>query len=241
MLKSELVEILKQMFELGGNHETFKLSEIRRELIDFLKVEKEKTLLSYENNENIVVAIDAIRFIDANNIFAKTSDRIKASIPIEPFFERLIVLDNWNFYELKFLISLLPFIKNVGRAVDLAIKAKQVITNFRVIINTDISEGYLACNICSRLLYARYFAEDVEVEIDQEFAKWFSRLERLTVSNNELEVLFLATRIRKAIFDNDFQKVDDLFKIVEANYDEKIIKVVKSEICFYITARGGEG
>jgi len=233
MLKLELIEMLKQMFALGGNHETFKSSEVRKKLLGFLKAEKEEFLLSYQNNENIIVAIDAIRFIDANNIFAKTSNRIEAGIPVKPFFERLMQLDNWNFYELKFLISLLAFTKNTEQLVELAIKAEQTIRNFRVIDNTDISEGYLACNVCSRLLYAKYFDDDVQTDLAGEFSKWFSNLERLTESNSELELLFLATKIRQSIFNKNFQKIDDLFKIAETNYDERLVKVVKSEICFY--------
>ena len=240
MLKSELIEMLKQIFESGGNHDPFKLSEIREKLIDFLKAEKEKSLLSYENNENIVIAIDAVRFIDANYIFAKTSNRIEASIPVKPLFDRLIQLDDWNYYELKFLIGLINFAPNAEQAVRFAAKAEKAIMNFQIADNTDVSKGALACNVCSRLLYAKYFDDDVKDELTQEFSTWFCKLEQLAKLNNELEVLFLATRIRQAIFNNDFQEVDELFKRVVANSDEKIVKVVKSEICFYIASRGGE-
>jgi len=234
MLKPELIEMLEVLFAIGGNHDRLKSIAIKNRLLDFLK--REELLLDGQNDGNINLANDAIRFIDASNVYAITTSRIEAGVHMQPFFERLIHLDNWNYYVINFLVSSLVFTENVEQALELSAKATQNIIKFRNVNNTDILEGYLASNVCSRILYAEFFDSDVKIDLAQEFRNWFSKLKRLVEKNNMLELISLVTQIKRALFYQVPEEIAKLCLEVDANYNEKIADMVKGEVSFYLAS-----
>jgi len=235
-LSLELAEILEDLFALGGNHNTVRLLEIRNNLISFLSTEA--VLLGCLTNADNVMARDAIRFIDANNIYAKTTNRITASTQIRPFLTRLIKSHHsWNIYELNMLIGAMNYTDHAEQAVALATKATKQIVNFRLVENIASLEGCLATNLCSRILYAKYFDDHVDVALDEQFDAWYLRLKQLARSNHNLDFILLVTKIRKAIFHHDQAKIEQYLEQLGTQYDETIVNIVKNGIQFYTDSK----
>jgi len=232
MLKPELIEILEELFTIGGNYDRLKSIEVKNRLLDFIKAEE--LLLDCQNNVNTILANDAVSFIDANNVYAATTNRIEASIHIQPFFQRLIDLNDWNYYEIKFLVSSLIFTENVKQALDLGTLATLNLIKFRNINKTDILEGYLASNVCSRILYAKYFDNHVKVDLSEQFTDWFLKLKSLAEKNSVLELTFIATQIRQTLLYQILEETAELCRKVEGIYTEKIADMIKGEVSFYL-------
>jgi len=232
MLKPELIEILEELFTIGGNFDRLKSIELKNRLLDFIKAEQ--LSLDYQDNGNTILSHDVISFIDANNVYAATTNRIEAGIHMQPFFERLINLNDWNYYEIKFLVSSLIFTENVKQALDLGTLATQNLIKFRNINKTDVLEGYLASNICSRILYAKYFDNNIEVDLSEQFDVWFLKLKNLAKKNSVLELTFIATQIRRTLLYQVPEETAELCRKVEVIYTEKIADMIKGEISFYL-------
>ena len=187
-----------------------------------------------QDNENVIIAKDAVRFIDAHNVYAATSDRIEASVHMKKCFDRLTQSENWNYYDLKFLVSSVHLIESIEQALELGSKSMLEMVHFRASSNTDIWEGYLALNMCARLLIAKYFDSDIKINLPLRFEEWFSKLERLAEKNSDLSLPFTVTKIRKAIFHKDQDQIFKLREELETNYDEDVVNIVRSEISFYL-------
>jgi len=104
------------------------------------------------------------------------------------------------------------------------------LSDFQAVRNTEIDEGYLAFNVCSRLLYAKYFDT---IAVINEFENWFHKLKDLAEENSELAMAFLITRIRRAIFYQQHADVHNFHDELEAHYDKGVAKLVNCEINFY--------
>jgi len=237
MIDLKLVTTLDRVFALGGNHNTDKAIEIRTQLLDYIREEELFLKHQHEYNKNFVTAINAICFIDANNAYATTSARMDGYFHMKPFFEYLMDVDTWNYYELKLLVGSMNFIIAAEEAIELASKAVQAINRFKADQNTDVMEGYLALNLCSRLLYAKYFDDDVKVDLTKQFNNWLSRLEKLAETNHQLDLPFLITQIREAIFNQNQERILELCEELKENYEEDIENTVKNGISFYVNSK----
>jgi len=235
MLKLELTIILKELFALGGNHDPEKALGIRKELVGFIN--EGELYLEREYNNNFETAKAAIYFIDANNIYAMTSDRVEGYLHMKPFFERLMKFEIWGYYDLHLFIGSINFIVKIEDAIELSSKALLAMENFKDAHNTAVMEGVLACNMCSRLLYAKYFDESSRIDLSEHFKSWFSRLEPLVELNYELNLPFLATEIRRALFNQDEEKLQELCKELHEAYDEDIESAITTEISFHTNSR----
>jgi len=234
-MKSELIEILEELFAIGGNHDILKALELRRKLKVFLNHDEQ--LLGDQNSENVVIAKDAIRFIDANNTYANTSSVVEAGRHLNSFFDRLLNQEKWNRYELKIFIGSSHLTKDVEQAIRLGVEAIIKFVEFYDDSRTGVLEGLLSCNICSRILHAKYFDDvDEKYFLSSEFKKWFSRLRHLAQEHEELELSNLVTKVRYALFEkNDVWIIEHMQEL--ENYDKKIVDLINREIHFYRTSK----
>jgi len=232
MLKPKLIEILENLFSTGGNYNKLKLIEVKNRLLDFIDAERLSS--DSQNNANAILAEDAVCFIDANNIYATTTNRVEASKHMQSFFKRLTELDEWNYYEIKFLVSSLIFTEDVKQALELSELATLKIVKFRNISKTDVLEGYLSFNLCSRILYAKYFDHHIEDDLSKSFDTWFLKLKHLAEKNNILELIFIVTEIKRTLFYQIPEETGELCRKVEGRYSEKIADMIKGEVSFYL-------
>lgn len=61
-MKAQLLKTLRKLFALGGNQDTDRF-ELRDEFFDFLT--KEEQVFMPSDDQNIIIAKDAVRFSDA--------------------------------------------------------------------------------------------------------------------------------------------------------------------------------
>jgi len=237
MLKPKLMRIVEEVFEIGGNPDPAKDMELRGRILDFLR-EKDHLVL-HSNNINLMIARDMIHFLDANKTFAKTANGKKSYPYAKSFLERLIVSDfnEWHYYELKLLSRSIHFTENIEQAMELASKAEQRIFQFKGIRLTELIEGALASNMCSRFLYAKYFDSDVNTElVTSEFKMWIRKIEKLIEEdpyNNQLSFIFLVAKIREALFEGYSTSAYQICEELESYPDVKITKLITDEVHFY--------
>ena len=238
-IKPELATILDEMFAIGGNHDVKKDLEIRNKIINSFSLEE--LLLEDHNEINIRVGKSALHYLDANAVHVQTTDTATASKYMMPFFERLLQSDDWNYYELKLLIASMYLTPNIEQAHKLYVKAIKRISEFQVVREVDIQEGYLALNMCARLLYTKYFEDDVDIDwVTDQFETCFHRLEVLESieDNYQLGIPLLVTKIRQAIFKQDEKPIrefmDELYNW--SNSTTEIVNILKSEIRLYKTS-----
>ena len=238
MLKSELVERLEELFAIGGNHDTVKSIEMRHKFKGFLSQDEYLLGDHDRDNENVRIARDTIRFIDANNTYANTSCVVEASKHLNPFFDRLLQQEKWNYYELLFFVGSSHVTESVEQAIRLGLEAIIKSVEFYNKDRIGILEGHLSCNTCARILYAKYFDEDADKKyfLSGEFQNWFERLRRLARDHKELEVQSLVTKIRHALFERN--ETAKYMKELEENHDKKIVDSIEREVQFYMTSNG---
>jgi len=229
MIDLKLVSILQKLFAFGGNHNIDECIKIKNEFLDFIIEDNLFLKHQYEHNENYMMAINGIRFIDANNAYAVTSNRAEGYFHMKPFFEHLLKSDTWHYYELHLLINSIYLCETIEQALELAGRAVAPIAKFRDNIDTDILEGYLALNICAIIFNAKF--HDNSLDCMEEFNAWFSKLEELAEINQQLEVPFLVTQIRHAFLNQDQEpeQFAKLFSELSVD-DEEIEKAIKNEI-----------
>jgi len=238
MAKPRLTRIVEEFFESVGNHDLTKYMEIRHKLLEFIK---DEDLFLTTDDENFILATDIIRSIDANSIYAKTTNNKKAYHHIEPFLKRIIELDSneWDYDELKLVINSINFTDSMRQAIELAHKASERIIGFQIVRLTDNVEGALACSMCSRILNAKYFDNDVEIDLAKEFDNWLDKLEYLTEANKEseyLEMIWHITKIRKQIFHKNDAHIFTLCDGLLPRYDKQIGQMIGNEVKFYHAA-----
>ena len=236
MLKPKLIKILEKLFALGGNHDTERLLEFRDEFLGFLK--EDDQILMPHNNENIVIAKDAIHFIDALNAYATTTNRVEAGSYVKHFFDRLIGSEKWNYYEIKFLIGVLSLTSDVKQALSLANKAIQALMDFGADPRFQLLSGLIAYHTISRVLYAKFFENNHDIDLEDTFSQWLLKLKHQAIAEPELRIHFDVAEIKRAILMKDMQEINRLMQDFEKNYDEKIVKVISNEVNFYIASKG---
>ena len=231
MLEPKLIEILEELFAIGGNHDTVKTFSIRKKLIDFMI---DHNLFLKDSDKNFIMIKDTIRFIDAHTNLATTTNRNEASTCLKPFFKRLNEMqpDDWNYYELHLLISSLHLVDKVKQALDLGTKSIIAIAKFEDINNVDLLESCVACNICYRILYAKYF-DNIKMDLTNHFETWFKKLENLAKEDSKIELDFLVTKIRQALFYQNRKLIRELLDELKTKYDEKIFDIVSKEVGTY--------
>jgi len=235
MIQLELAEILDKMFAIGGNHNTEKAFEIRNNLLDLHSIED---VLLKPYDANIIMTKDAINFLDASAIHAQTTDTVRANAYMAPFFERLLQSDEWNYYEIKLLVSSMYLTESIEQALELCSKAVKRIVDFQIVDSMDILEGGLACNMCARLLYAKYFENNTKIDLANEFETQLHKLKQLEDANYKLVIPLRITKIRQAVFNQDQELIDELIEKLDEDYGDynDITNIVKNGVHFYITS-----
>jgi len=236
MLKPRLMKIVEEIFATGGNHDPAKDLELRGRLIDFLR--EEDHLILPNDDPNLILAKDMIRFLDADRVYAKTTSSKEAYPHIKPFLDRMIQSDfnNWHYDELRILISSVHFTESIDQAMELAQKAEKRISQFKRVRPTEISQGYLALNMCMRILNAKFFDSDIEICLSTKFQYWMNMLEYLVGYNKGLELALLVTKIRWNVFNRDASQIFVLCDDLAPRYDEQIGKAIRNEVDFYVEA-----
>jgi len=197
---------------------------------------EEDHLILPDNDQNITLAKNAIYFIDADDAYAKTTKSKEAHKHASPLLHRLMETEpeDWNHYDLNFAVSSINFTETIGQAIDLAKKANQSIINFKRIKSTDMIEAALACNVCARILNAKFFEEYESHQLTRQFDKNLNILEHIVGYNKDLELMLLVTKIRRKIFNHDLSDIFVLCEQLIPQYDEKIGEMMRNEVEFYI-------
>ena len=234
MLEPKVIELLEEVFAIGGNHDTAKIILMRKKLVDFMT---DNNLFLKERDENFVIIKDAIRFIDAHTILATTTSQHEASTCLNPFFKRLYMMrqEKWNYYELKFLISSLQLVEDIKRALSLGLKSLTIVSKFN---NAHTLKSSIICNVCYRILYAQYFGDHDSIgniNLALEFNNWFRELERMPKKDNDIELDFLVTKVRKALFFQNRELINELLNELKTNYGENLFDVINEEVITYYT------
>lgn len=234
MLEPTLIEIIEEYFMFDNVHEPASLISTRRSLIDFLRHERNLFAI---NNTNVLIAKDLIRLIDAHNIYTTTSDRSASSECIQPFFDRLLICDDWSYYDLKILSQAIMYAPTAEFAIHLGAKSIMPIVSVRLAGTSDIIQGKLAGNLCSRLLYAKYFDENVTIDLNDKFMTWFKKLERLAENNRTLALSYLQNQVRHALFNQNQEEIFRLCDLVKKDFPEQHANVVISTVSFYTSSK----
>jgi len=234
-MKAELIALLEELLSVEGNHERTELIAIRHKLVTFLS--QDEQVLRYENDENMIIAKDALHLIDAYNIYAITNDRVEASQYLQTFFKRMINAEKWNYYEALFLTSSLGITENTAQALVLIDKARAMVEFFKSDVESESVEGVLATNVLSVLLNAKFSNDHGGIHLESEFDKWFFKLEMLAEKNAELKMLLDISEIRQAVFHVNSKLMNQLFQEFECNYDERMVKVLGKEVDAYIASK----
>ena len=185
MVKPRLKKIIEELFAVGGNYDLAKDMELRGKLLDFLR--EEDHLILPGDDENIRLAKDAIHFIDANILCADKTDDREAYPHIKPFLKRMMDktnLKNWDYSELRLLVSSISMTESVEQAEELFSKANDGIIAFKRRRLTYNLEGVLVCNMIARILNAKHFDENVTIDLAEKFSSMVIWLENL-VNNNK--------------------------------------------------------
>lgn len=233
-MKTQLIEILDKLIDLGDNHDRKPLMAIRHELLDFLK--QDDHLLIPHTNESINTAVNAVHFVDAQVNLA-TSDNIKAGKNLQPFLEHLNTAEKWNYYELRFLVGSLNLTATLKESLVLAGKACELLKDFASTTPpTDRISAVISFNLTQRILYTKFFEENNEIDLEDAFQQWFLKLQFLASENDKLQLLFNVVEIRQAVFNQDRQQIAQLMQQFEANYNEKEIEVMAGEVNLYMAS-----
>jgi len=235
MLKPELIEILEELLAIGGNYDIPKALAMRHRFKEFLS--RDEQLLGDQDDENNIIAKDAIRFIDANNSYSNNTNVAEANVHLNSFFKRLLKQKKWSYYELEFFIGSSFLTESVEQAILLGVEAIINCVGFYEKNHIGVLEGVLSANICSRILHAKYFDDvDNKFYLSEEFKNWFSRLRHLTKEHSKLELSSLITKIRHALFEKNEDLIPQYLQELEAKYSGEIANLINREVHFYMTS-----
>jgi len=237
-MEQMLMQMMKQLFSIDDYPDTRYSFEIRKQLLEFLR--QEKQLFMAPDDENILLAKDGIRFIDANNAMIRSSDRLETRALMLPFFERLMKKDfkTWHFYEFKLLMDSLMFTESAGDAVQLALAAGFYLSSQKADYDQPLGvlRGMIAINVLSRLLYAKFFEYDHDVKLDEEFDIWFSKLEQLAYENKELDSYLHTVEIRRGLFNVDIEMMSEHYLTFKKKYNDQTVHKMDNEMQLYMTS-----
>jgi len=251
-LKPKLEAIIEEFFGLGGNHDLTKHKEYRDKVFNLIKDEE---LCLDTEDKNFILATDFIRFIDADRAYARTTNSREAYHYAKPFLERFMEsdLNKWDYYDLKLLIASIHFTENIDQSVALASKIDKRTHQFKRVRLTEMLQATLAVNMSARVLNAKYFDDDVQIDLVAQFDSLLIRLECLVneKKNKILELFLLVAKIRWNIFNRDVSQVVSLCNNLNERFGEEIGQMIQSESDFYmgtnvfesdqIRERDGEG
>ena len=235
MLEPRLIELLEEFFAIEDVHIPANLIPVRKKLLDFLRIEE--NILASVTDANLLVAKDLIRLIDAYNIYTTTSNRMSSSDCIQPLFDRLLTYSEWSYYDLAILADALMFAPTAEFAIDFGAKSIMPLVNVRLAASSDIIQAKIASSICSRLLYAKYFDDEVTADLDEKFMTWFKKLERLAENNQILARSYLHNQVRHALF---YQNQEEIFRLcneVKKDTREQNANSVISTVGFYTSSQ----
>jgi len=235
LLKPKLEAIVEEFFKLAGNHDLDKYNEIRNRLLNFIRDEE---LFLDTTDRNFILATYIIRLIDADKVYAGTTNSKEAYLYAKPFLECFMEsdLNEWDYYELKLLIGAINFTENIEQAMELASKAQKRVYQFKRVRLIEILQATLDLNMSARILNAKYFDDDVQIDLVAQFDSLLIRLECLVneKKNKTLELFFLVARIRWNIFNRDCSQVVSLCNSLDDRFGEEIGQMIKNEADFYM-------
>jgi len=231
MLQPRLMRAVDEFLAIGGNHDLEEYDKYRNKMLDFLR--EEDHLILPPDDENLVLARDVVHFIDASKVYAKTTSSKEAYPHGRQFLERMLASDfnNWHYYDLALLISSVHLTESFEQARQLASKAEKRILQFQRIGTTNIWQGYLAFNMCGRILNAKYMDDKPSA---LHFETWMEKLKLLVEVDKDLELAWHITQIRWAIFNEDNSQILIYLDSLVADLGRKIGLMVRNEIEFYL-------
>jgi len=164
LLKPKLEAIIEEFFELIGNHDLDKYNEVRNRLLNFIRDEE---LFLDTTDRNFIFATNLIRLIDADKVYAGTTNSKEAYLYAKPFLECFIEsdLNAWDYYELKLLIASINFTESIEQAMELALKIDKRAHQFKRVRLTEMLQATLAVNMSARILNAKYFDENIQIDL----------------------------------------------------------------------------
>jgi len=237
MVKPRLTRIVEELFAIGGNYDLAKYMEVRRKLVEFLQ-EEDHVILS-DDDKNIRLAKDLIRFIDADIVYARETDNREVYSHIKSFLKRMMdkaESSNWNYDELRLLVSSIHMTESIEQAETLFSKANAGIIAFKRRRLTHYLEGALVCNMIARILDAKHFDDDVTINLADKFSSMVIWLENLVDNHKNskyLEMLWQVTKVRRAIFNKDSNGIFELCDSL-AQYDERLKQMMINEVDSYL-------
>jgi len=232
-LKAKLEKILKELFALGGNHNVDRMFELRDDFLAFLG--EEEQIFMQHDDDNIVIAKDAIRFIDSATELERTSDDVKAGAHMRYFYDRMIDKDRWHYYELKILAGSLNRVVDVNQTFILADKAIEQLRHYQTDIFADVLAGVIAYHVLTRIFLAKFYEVDTHgIDLDAKFESWLLKLKLQLERTDRLAVHYKAVEIKQALFGFEPHEVERLMQELKSSCDEKIFRAIESEINFYM-------
>lgn len=85
--------------------------------------------------------------------------------------------EKWTYYELTLLIGVLHFAGSSKQVLSLATKAIEILREFKAGNRSDFLAGLIAYHTISRILHAKFFDDNHDINLEEKFASWFLKLE----------------------------------------------------------------
>jgi len=225
------MRVVDEFLAIGGNHDLEEYDKYRNKMLDFLR--EEDHLILPPDDKNLVLARDVIFFIDASKIYALETNSKEAYPPAKPFLERMLASDfnDWHYYDLALLISSINFTESFEQARQLASKAEKQILQFKRVRTTGSLQAALACNMCARILNAKYLDRDEPATFH--FENWMGKLKLLANDDKDFELLWLVAQLRWNIYNIETKQMKATRDHIVSRFDEKIGIRIKNEVDFY--------
>lgn len=193
--------IIEDFFALGGNYDRDAFEAVMLRLQSYVKANGSDSQL-----DDIAILLDLYKNENERKSLASSCKMA------EPLINKITALDKWSFYDLRVLGVLVGFAKTYKDSHDLVKLALSAMREY------EHEEKYLRRklaihgNFTTRLLRSRYFEEDENKYLSEdEFEKAFNDhinegLRICQAKNLPVQELFL--RIKKGVFDKDYDTVD---------------------------------
>jgi len=228
----DLIELLENLFAIGGNHQQNRLIKLKEEFLDYLR---DNAMDLFVNPNNHILARDSVLFIDAVNMRATTNDRQKAYSIAKPILDRFAVLKEWNFYEIKLFIGLCSYTSHFQEALAHTIHANLQLAKFKREPRYMHTLAILHYNLMGRLLEAKYFdklPDDEQKVLKNVFSRFMGESLLLCESKPYFKQVLL---LRNALFEQDALAINKACsKLVGLVSDETTLDMILNDVNFYV-------
>lgn len=234
-LKPRLRTIIDEFFKVGFAYDPEHDRKILEKLFDFLR--EEDSLRAFDDDLNVRIARALVHYIEASEIYLAEANPKKVYPYMKSFLTRMLATEpkEWHYQELRLVIASLQLTETPEQALELASMANERIIEFQLVRTTENLEACLAMNMCARLLTAKFFDTDANVDVVAKFSNLFNRLEDLAEENLDSEFVMMClyvTKIRKAVLTADTH-VWTMCEELVPRYGEKFANVMDHEVKFY--------